>query len=324
MNRRKPADQKTGFIFFDCILMKKSHEIIRIAGSLLIMGLLLLPFLSTPSHADETWDGRRIMEEVLKRHELYPYVFEEQSMILIDSAGNRDVRKVRRFSRIEEDGTVKYLLIFDNPAEIRGVALLAIRHHTGQVDSHIYLPAFGSEMISTAGNRRGGHFLGTDFAIEDLTVEVLSDFRYIRGTDHEIDKIPYFVIEAFPINVEVERSTGYGLRRHFIRQDNFFIVRTDYYDPRGRFLKQRTHHDLKRVDGDMWRNNMILMENHKEQHKSLIKVDRRVFSRDYVPPEMFTPEWLLENRHIQSAEKRLFQSADGSSEEEDDEIMNNQ
>ncbi|MBW1841918.1 MAG: outer membrane lipoprotein-sorting protein [Deltaproteobacteria bacterium] len=268
--------------------MKKSHKIIRIAGILPIMGLLLLPIFSTLSNAGETWNGRRIMEEVLQRHELYPYVFEEQTMILIDSAGNRDVRKVRRFSRVEADGTVKYLLVFDNPAEVRGVALLVIRHRTGRVDSRIYLPAFGREMISTAGNRRGGHFLGTDFSIEDLTVEVLSDFRYIRETDHEIDKIPYFVIAAFPINAEIERSTGYGLRRHFIRQDNFFIVRTDYYDPRIRFVKQRTHHDLKRVDGDMWRNNMILMENHKEQHKSLIKIDRRVFSRDYVPSEIFT------------------------------------
>jgi len=305
------------------MLMKKSHKIIRIAGILPIMGLLLLPIFSTLSNAGETWNGRRIMEEVLQRHELYPYVFEEQTMILIDSAGNRDVRKVRRFSRVEADGTVKYLLVFDNPAEVRGVALLVIRHRTGRVDSRIYLPAFGREMISTAGNRRGGHFLGTDFSIEDLTVEVLSDFRYIRETDHEIDKIPYFVIAAFPINAEIERSTGYGLRRHFIRQDNFFIVRTDYYDPRIRFVKQRTHHDLKRVDGDMWRNNMILMENHKERHKSLIKVDRRVFSRDYVPPEIFTSEWLLENRHVQSAEKRIFQNASGSSGEDDNEIMDN-
>ena len=303
--------------------MKKPLETIRIAGILPIMGLLLLPFFITPSNANDTRDGQDIMEEVLKRHELYPYIFEEQSMILIDRAGNRDVRKVRRFSRVEADGTVKYLLIFDNPAEVRGVALLAIRHHTGQVDSHIYLPAFGSEMISTAGNQRGGHLLGSDFAIEDLTVEVLPDFRYLRIADHEIDKIPHFVIEAFPINAEIERSTGYGLRRHFIRQDNFFIVRTDYYDPRGRFLKQRTHHDLKRVDGDMWRSNMILMENHKEEHKSLIKIDRRVFSRDYVPPEMFTPEWLLENRHVQSAEKHMFQNATGSSGDADDEIVDN-
>jgi hypothetical protein len=52
---------------------------------------------------------------------------------------------------------------------------------------------------------------------------------------------------------------------------------------------------------------MALMENHRERHETLIKTDRRVISRDYVPPEIFTPAWLLENRHIQSTEKRFFQ-----------------
>ena len=290
-------------------------------GILLILGLLSLPVFSKSLIADETWTGPTIMDEVFKRHELFPYVFEKQTMILIDSAGNRDVRKARRFSRIEPDATVKYLLIFDHPAEVRGVALLAIRHPSGRIESKIYLPAFGKELKSTSGKNRGNHFLGTDFAIEDLTAEVLSDFRYVRKTDYKIGKILYFVVEAFPKDSEIERATGYGLRRHFIRQDNFYIVRTDYYDSRGRFLKRRTHRDLKMVDGTMWRANMILMENHKEQHKTLIKITQRVFSHDYVPPEMFTSEWLLENRHVQSTEKRLFQDTSESSGENDTEPL---
>jgi len=282
----------------------------------LILGLLSFPLLFKPVQADEMWTGRRIMDEVFKRHELFPYVFEEQTIIMIDRAGNRDARKVRRFSRVERDGTVKFLLVFDNPAEVRGVALLAIRQPTGQVESGIYLPAFGKELKSSAGRSRGGRFLGTDFSIEDMTAEVLSDFRYIRVADQKIDQTEHFVVEAFPQDAEIERTTGYGLRRHFIRKDNFFIVRTDYYDPRGRFLKRQTQHDLKRVSGDMWRASMTLMDNHKEQHKTLIKIDRRVFSHDYVPPQMFTTAWLLENKHIQGTEKRLFQDTSQSTAED--------
>ncbi|MFH1487459.1 MAG: outer membrane lipoprotein-sorting protein, partial [Pseudomonadota bacterium] len=103
--------------------------------------------------------------------------------------------------------------------------------------------------------------------------------------------------------------TGCSLRRHFVRQDNFFVIRTDFFDRRGRFFKRLTQHDLKRVDGDMWRADMILMEDQKERHKTLIKIDRRVFSHDYVPSEMFTPEWLLENRHIPAQERRLLRGA---------------
>jgi len=286
----------------------------------LILGLLISPVSSKSVQADEIWTGRRIMDEVLKRHEMFPYVFEEQTMILTDGAGNRNVRKLRRFSRVEKDGTVKYLLVFDHPAEVRGVALLAIRQPTGPIENKVYLPAFGRALKSNAGDDRGSHFLGTDFAIKDLTAEVLSDFRYVRVADLKMNKTSYFVVEAFPRDKETERATGYGLRRHFIRQDNFFIVRTDFFDRRGRLSKRQTHHDLKKVGGDMWRANMILMEDYKEEHNTLIKISRRVFSQDYVPPEMFTDDWLLENRHIQGTERRLSRDVSEFSGEKDNEL----
>ena len=48
---------------------------------------------------------------------------------------------------------------------------------------------------------------------------------------------------------------------------------------------------------------MILMENKKDQHQSLIKISRRVFSHDYVPAEIFTAKWLYENYpYIEPAE----------------------
>ena len=285
--------------------MMPKHANALLSGIVLIPALLFFPVFSEPVQANEIWTGPLIMDEVFKRHELFPYVFEEQTMIMMDSEGNRDVRKVRRFSRVEKDGTVKYLLVFDHPSEIRGVALLAIRQHTGHVESWIYLPAFEKKLKSNALKSRGSHFLGTDFALEDLAAEVLSDFRYVRVADKKINKIAHFIVEAFPQDEKIERNTGYSLRRHFIRKDNFFIIRTDYYDRRVRLFKSQTCHDLKRVDGDMWRANMILMENHKEQHTTLIKIDRRVFSHDYVPPEMFTSTWLLENRHIQGTERRF-------------------
>lgn len=277
------------------------------SGFLLIIWLLSFPVFIKSVHADEKWTGHRIMNEVLTRHELFPYVFEEQTMILMDSAGNRDVRKLRRFSRVEKDGTVKYLLVFDDPLEVRGVALLAVRQHSGGEEGGIYLPAFGKELKSGTAKNRGSLFLGTDFTIEDLSAEVLPDFRYVRLADRMVGKITCFVVKAFPRDEAIEQITGYSMRRHFIRQDNFFIVRTDYYDRRGRFFKRQTYHDLKRVDGNMWRADMILMENHKERHKTLIKINKRIFSHDYVPPKMFTATWLLENRHIQGTERMLFQ-----------------
>lgn len=281
----------------------------RVAGAGFPAVLCLIAVLadSRSAGAAEPWTGQSIMEEVFRRQRLLPYVYEELTLILKDRAGNRDVRKAHHFLRVEEDGTVKYLLVFDTPAEVRGVALLKVDHPSGPWECGIYLPAFGKRLLSQAGKSWGGFFLDTDFTIGDLTSDAPADFRYVRAADQKVDLAPCYVVEVVPQNEETERATGYGLRRHFIRQDIFRMVRTDYYDPRGRFFKRQTFHDPTRVQGDLWEANMALMENHRERHETLIKTDRRVISRDYVPPEIFTPAWLLENRHIQGAKKRLLQ-----------------
>ena len=45
----------------------------------------------------------------------------------------------------------------------------------------------------------------------------------------------------------------------------------------------------------MWRANMLLMQDYRENHQTLIKINKRVFSADYVPREVFTVEWLFNN-----------------------------
>ena len=79
---------------------------------------------------------------------------------------------------------------------------------------------------------------------------------------------------------------------------------THHFDKHGRIVRIQSHHDLKVVDNDVWRANMILMENKKDQHQSLIKISRRIFSHDYVPAEVFTAKWLYENYpHIETVEE---------------------
>ncbi len=252
------------------------------------------------AEATAGWSAERIMHETVQRHEQFPYVYEEQTMVLTDASGNRTVRRCRRFSRAETDGTFRFLLVFDDPEEIRGVALLAVRAPDGQVERGVYLPAFGAEFKRPAGDGRSSNFLGTDFTVEDLTPEDTSRNRYVRTPDRTIDDVAYFVIEAYPADAEVERERGYGLRRHMVRKDNFVIARTDYFDRALRLTKRRTLHDLRRVAGDSWRANMIVVDDERDRHRTLLKVDRRVYSRDYVPETIFDPAFLLADGHLRS------------------------
>lgn len=253
---------------------------------------------ATPEAPAVTRDARALMEASVRRHQHDPYVYEEQALILIDAAGNRSVRKARFFLRVEADRRMRMLLVFDDPEEVRGVALLAERGAARMAKSAVYLPALAGGMVTGSADTRGSHFLGTDFAIEDLVVEATEDWNYrIEGT-REIGRVPHWVVRAEPRDADAAATTGHGARRHWLRKDTLFIVRTDYLDRRGRLVKRQSWRDLRRIDADSWRADMVLMEDFREQHKTLVKVERRVLSQDYVPAALFEPAWLQARRHL--------------------------
>lgn len=286
-------------------LLSHQHQ----ATLFILLTSCLLAQESVASVNDET-SGAEIMQQVQERHQQFPYIYEEQFMVMEDRQGDRDTRKARRYSRVEKDGSVKFLLLFDYPQEVKGVALLANRDADGNTRKYMYLPAFGEQLIESTGEGSNDNFLGTDFSVENLTGEVLSDHYYARRDNKQIDSIKYFVLDVYRASDELTKKQV--LRRHFIQQDNLFITLTHHFDKQGRLSRVQSHHDIKAVDGDMWRANMILMEDKKQKHQSLIKVSRRVFSHDYVPEEVFTAKWLYENYPYVEPVEELLADADDS------------
>jgi hypothetical protein len=267
--------------------------------------LALLPLLGPPLAAagpdpttPSTWSGRHLMEQVRQRTEIFPYVYQEQTMALLDAAGERDTRRTRLYSRLEDDGGLRLLLVFDYPREVRGLALLAVRDPAGTLHASLYLPALG-ELRQTRAEHSGGQLLGTDFALHDLLPEVLDQHRYERRADELRDGLDYYVIDALPLDPQMAAATGYARRRHAIRKDLLVIDRTDFFDLGERLHKRLSFYDLKGVEGGGWAPGMVLMEDLRRSHQTVLRIDRLVYSADYVPARIFEPAWLLANRHVQ-------------------------
>lgn len=246
-----------------------------------------------------TASGRELMDAVYERHRRYPHVYEEQSMVLVDRHGRRETRGLNRYSRVEPDGSVRILLRFTDPRELLGMALLATLYPDGSSHRQVFLPALGHHMISNnalAASTRvaaGEHFLGTDFSIENLTGENLNHYQYVRRRDERRDQVEYFVVDVF--DRSADPTTAVPRRRHFILTDGLFITRTDHFGASGQVVGRQTHHDLVVVNGDTWRANMMLMDNLRDRHQTIIKIDRRIFSPDYVPDAVFTADWIFAN-----------------------------
>lgn len=267
--------------------------------------LLLLVSLAVSVMAAEP-DARTIMKQVHGQQEQHPYIYEEQSMILIDKEGNRDVRNTRRYLRVDASGKLNVLLVFDSPEEVKGVALLASQQKDDVIQAGIYLPAFDDRMTSSDGESSSERFLGTDFSVFDLKPDRYDDFSYKRLEDEVVGEISYYTIEEIPVDNSILKQSGYSKRIHTISKDNLLVFRTRYFNRQGRHIKTLTQHEFKQYGNSLWKPDMILMDNLADQHKTLIKTRERVFSPDYVPPKMFTRQWLFNHNHMASTVQHIF------------------
>lgn len=89
------------------------------------------------------------------------------TMTIVDGRGNERTRKLRMFTRREDDGSEKSLAVFLEPADVRGTAFL---QHTSPNEPSLqwlYLPELGRSRQITSSARRKS-FMGTDFSYADL------------------------------------------------------------------------------------------------------------------------------------------------------------
>ncbi|MBF0218943.1 MAG: outer membrane lipoprotein-sorting protein [Gammaproteobacteria bacterium] len=311
----------------------------RALGAGLFVALLFLP----PAFANEEAalrSGRALMESLSAQSSHYPWVYEEQTLILSAlgwrqeglADGVRMVRKQRFYSRSEIDGTFRALLIIDYPAELQGVALLLQSDAAGGVQRWIYLPALSDELLVVNERQRGSPFFGSDFTLADLLPEATDrfDYRLLSLTADPEKALPadrFERVEALP-RAANNPHPNFRLRRHYIDVAQKVIASTEYLNHQGEVAMRLSYHDLHALgvqkDGG-WRGDMLLMENFAQGHQSLLKVDKRVFSESYVPASLFTHDWIVsqggsgarsekwlaESHYLQDAEAMLRRHLEG-------------
>lgn len=257
---------------------------------LLVLSLIFLPFFSSA----EELTGRQIMDKQKELHET-DNEFEAQKMILVDSADNKEVRDVKRFSKEVEEGVNRFLIVFLSPENIKGTALLTWEHKDAEDDQWLYMPA-REKMQRIAKGGKKNYFMGTDFAYEDLRAEDLDAHEYNRLKDETIDGQDCYVVEALPSTDDEIKSSGYNKRVMWIKKENFVTVKVDYYDKRDSLLKTQVNTEFSNVEGTLWRPSKTLVDNIKNKHKTLTgSVSRDI--KTVIDDAVFTERFILSGQH---------------------------
>ena len=232
-------------------------------------GLACVMLLVAITARGEAPDGRAWVEASLQRHALPSHLYEEQSMILTDRQGHHTVRSTRFYA--QSDGTHQLkLLVIETPFELKGSRQMLEPTSSG----------------STEANKADVPVFGSDFSVADLAGEKTTDHRYETSGGIDLDRVPHHRVRAVPATISRSRSSP-GERLLYLRKDNLFISRVDYLDREGRLIKRLSYRDPRANDSGAWHAGMLLMENFKEGRRSLLKVDRRVESPDYIPAAVF-------------------------------------
>jgi hypothetical protein len=231
----------------------------------MVLGLLWLAAL--PLHAETPPDkGLVIAREADRRDEGFGDYTVRMEMILRNRQGEESVRRVRTaILEVKDDGE-KSLNIFDEPADIKGTALLTFTHKTGDDDQWLYLPAL-KRVKRIASANRSGPFMGSEFAYEDVGSQEVEKFTYKYLRDEPCEGQTCFVIERYP----VDKNSGYIRQLAWIDQTEYRIHKVDFYDRKDSLLKTLVWRGYRQYLGKYWRADEMFMQNHQNGKSTLLK-----------------------------------------------------
>lgn len=199
-------------------------------------------------------------------------------MILRNRHGEEAVRTVRRRAmEVEGDGD-KSLVIFEDPADVDGTALLTYSHKQGDDDQWLYLPAL-KRVKRIASSNKSGPFVGSEFAYEDLSSQELEQYTYRYLGEEACGDFQCFVVERDP----VDEDSGYTRHVAWIDQAEYRVRKVDFYDRKGALLKTLTYEGYSEYLGEYWRAERMHMVNHQTGKSTTLVFSDYAFRNGYGP-----------------------------------------
>ena len=232
---------------------------------LMLFGLLL--FAVVPLHAQSPEEkGLAIAREADRRDLGFGDFTARMEMILRNRQGEESTRRLRISTlEMKHDGD-KSLSVFDEPADVKGTALLTFTHKTGEDDQWLYLPAL-KRVKRIASSNKSGPFMGSEFAYEDVSSQEVEKYTYKYLRDEPCDDKTCFVIERYP----VDKNSGYTRQTVWFDQAEYRPWKIDYYDRKDSLLKTLVWRGYRQYLGQYWRADEMFMQNHQSGKSTLLK-----------------------------------------------------
>lgn len=203
------------------------------------------------------------------------------TIVLKTRRGDPRVWSVRLLS-LERPSGERTIVVFEEPRDVRGTALLTIAASGRDDEQWLYLPAIG-RVKRIASQNRSGAFMGTEFSYEDIAADDAEKYRYGAVREDTLDGVPVTVVERYPLDA----ASSYRRQLLWIDRD-YRPLRIDYYDRSDAPLKTLSFRGYRLRAGRFWRPDEMEMVNHQTLASTTLRWNTYRFgvglsARDFEP-----------------------------------------
>jgi outer membrane lipoprotein-sorting protein len=220
--------------------------------------------------------GLQIAQESDRRNEGFGDSLVSMRMVLRNPAGDTSVREMRtRTLEVKADGD-KSLIVFDQPRDVAGTALLTHTHKSADDDRWLFLPAV-KRVKRIASANKSGPFMGSEFAYEDLGSQEVEKYRYEFLREEKLNGLDCFVYNRFP----VDATSGYMRQVVWVDKAEYRAQKLEFYDRKASLLKTLTFKGYEQYLGKYWRPAQMDMVNHQTGKSTTLTFQNYKFRNGY-------------------------------------------
>ncbi len=170
----------------------------------------------------------------------------------------KDEKKDEKKSRGRVEGD-RSLVVFLDPADITGTALLSFNNVERADDQWLYLPSV-RKTRRIAASKRNGSFVASEFTYEDMVPSEVDEFtyRYIgeepcgdAESCHRVERVP------------VDKDAGYKRQEVLWDTEEFRPYQIEYFNKRDELEKTLASSDFRLYKEKFWRPHYQEMKNHQ-------------------------------------------------------------
>lgn len=252
--------------------------------ALIIIGALLISLPCSTLGSEDTLPltAREIAEKQQEKQFPKNSVM-NMTMTLINKRGQERVRKLLIKRKDFGGGETKAIIVFLEPADVKGTTLLQWEHEDQPNDIFLYLPAL-KKVRRIASEQKQQSFMGSDFSYADFETGTVKDADHKILSDKETcDGEACWIVESIP---KPDSDSEYSKLVAWVIKETYVPKKVEFYNKNNKLFKKM---DILKT-GPVGENIMPLhfvMENVKKNHKTEIVIDEILLNQD-LPESAFT------------------------------------